>query len=83
MPGGVRSRGSSRSISSTSATADIARGNVSGVIDKINDVLSQLVPLLIGFLASVIGLGGVGQKGQGDHLGVRAGQAHPRTEPLT
>ena len=44
------------------SVADIVRGNVSGVVDKINDVLGQMVPIIIGFLASVIGLGGIGQK---------------------
>jgi hypothetical protein len=44
------------------SVADIVRGNVSGVINKINDVLGQMVPIIIGFLASVIGLGGIGQK---------------------
>jgi hypothetical protein len=44
------------------SVADIVRGNISGVINKINDVLGQMVPILIGFLASVIGLGGIGQK---------------------
>ncbi|MGW6128563.1 phage tail protein [Cellulomonas sp. NPDC055163] len=44
------------------SVADVVRGNVSGVVDKINDVLGQMVPILIGFLASVIGLGGVGEK---------------------
>jgi hypothetical protein len=44
------------------SVADIVRGNVSGVVNKINDVLGQMVPILIGFLASVIGLGGIGQK---------------------
>ena len=38
------------------------RGNVGGVVNKINDVLGQMVPIIIGFLASVIGLGGIGQK---------------------
>ncbi|MGB4890264.1 MAG: hypothetical protein WBP09_01195, partial [Propionicimonas sp.] len=28
----------------------------------IEDVLSQMVPILIGFLASVIGVGGIGEK---------------------
>ena len=42
--------------------ADIVRGNISGVVDKIEDVLGQMVPIIIGFLASVIGLGGIGQK---------------------
>ena len=44
------------------SVADIVRGNVGGVVDKINDVLGQMVPILIGFLASAIGLGGIGQK---------------------
>ena len=44
------------------SAADIVRGNVSGVVNKINDVLGQMVPIIIGFLASVIGLGGIGQK---------------------
>ncbi|MEN8582286.1 hypothetical protein ABFP37_06230 [Burkholderia sp. RS01] len=44
------------------AVADIVRGNVSSVVNKINDVLGQMVPILIGFLASVIGIGGIGQK---------------------
>ena len=42
--------------------ADIVRGNISGVAAKIEDTLGQMVPIIIGFLASVIGLGGVGQK---------------------
>jgi hypothetical protein len=41
---------------------DIARGNVSGVMAKIEDVLGQMVPILIGFLASVLGVGGIGEK---------------------
>jgi hypothetical protein len=44
------------------SVADIVRGNISGVAAKIEDVLSQMVPIIIGFLASVIGLGGIGQK---------------------
>ncbi|MFP3460958.1 hypothetical protein R5O87_08935 [Arthrobacter globiformis] len=44
------------------SVADVVRGNVSGVVNKINDVLGQMVPILIGFLASAIGLGGIGQK---------------------
>ena len=44
------------------SVADIVRGNVSAVIDKIDDVLGQMVPIIIGFLASVIGLGGIGEK---------------------
>lgn len=44
------------------SVADVVRGNVSGVVNKINDVLGQMVPILIGFLASVLGLGGIGEK---------------------
>ena len=44
------------------SVADIVRGNISSVVNKIEDVLGQMVPILIGFLASVIGLGGIGQK---------------------
>ncbi|MFI7543523.1 hypothetical protein [Actinoplanes sp. NPDC049599] len=44
------------------SVADVVRGNISGVINKINDVLGQMLPIIIGFLASVIGLGGIGQK---------------------
>ena len=44
------------------SVGDIVRGNISGVAAKIEDVLSQMVPIIIGFLASVIGLGGIGQK---------------------
>ena len=44
------------------SVTDIVRGNVSGVVNKINNVLGQMVPIIIGFLASVIGLGGIGQK---------------------
>ena len=44
------------------SVADIVRGNVGGVVAKINDVLGQMVPIIIGFLASAIGLGGIGAK---------------------
>ncbi len=44
------------------SVADMVRGNVSAVIDKIDDVLGKMVPILIGFLANLVGLGGVGQK---------------------
>ena len=42
--------------------ADIVRGNVGAVVNKIDDALGQMVPILIGFLASVLGIGGIGQK---------------------
>lgn len=41
---------------------DVAKGNVSTVINKIEDALSQMVPILIGFIASVLGIGGIGEK---------------------
>jgi hypothetical protein len=41
---------------------DIAKGNVSAVVDRIEDALSQMVPILIGFIASVLGIGGIGEK---------------------
>ncbi len=41
---------------------DIAKGNVSAVVDKIEDALGQMVPILIGFIASVLGIGGIGEK---------------------
>ncbi|WP_147414559.1 HNH endonuclease signature motif containing protein [Rhodococcus rhodochrous] len=44
------------------SVADIARGAVGAVVDKIENVLGQMVPLLIGFLASVLGVGGIGKK---------------------
>ena len=44
------------------SVADIVRGNVGAVVNKIEDVLGQMVPIIIGFLASVIGLGGIGAK---------------------
>ena len=44
------------------ATGEVVKGNIGGVINKINDVLGKMVPILIGFLASVIGLGGIGEK---------------------
>ena len=44
------------------SVAEIVKGNVSGVVDKIEDVLGKMVPILIGFLASALGLGGIGEK---------------------
>ena len=44
------------------SVADIARGAIGGVVDKIEDVLGKMVPLLIGFLASLLGIGGIGKK---------------------
>ena len=44
------------------SVVDIVRGNVSGVVTKIESVLSQMVPIIISFLASVLGLSGIGDK---------------------
>jgi competence ComEA-like helix-hairpin-helix protein len=44
------------------SVVDIVRGNVSGVVNKIESVLSQMVPIIISFLASVLGLSGIGDK---------------------
>ncbi|MGR0219709.1 phage tail protein [Agromyces sp. ZXT2-6] len=41
---------------------DIAKGNVSAVVAKIENALGQMVPILIGFIASVLGIGGIGEK---------------------
>jgi len=41
---------------------DIAKGNVSVVVEKIENALGQMVPILIGFMASVLGIGGIGEK---------------------
>ena len=44
------------------SVADIVRGNISGVVDKINNALGpDMVPIIIGFLA-MIGLGGIGER---------------------
>jgi hypothetical protein len=40
----------------------IAGGGVGGVAKRIEDTLSRILPLLIGFLASLLGLGGIGEK---------------------
>ncbi len=44
------------------SVSDIARGAIGGVVDKIESVLGQMVPILIGFLASLLGVGGIGKK---------------------
>jgi hypothetical protein len=41
---------------------DIASGNVSGAIDKIEASLAQAIPLLLGFLARFAGLGNITEK---------------------
>ena len=40
----------------------IVGGGVGGVAKRIEDTLSRILPLLIGFLASLLGLGGIGEK---------------------
>ncbi|HYP41225.1 MAG TPA: hypothetical protein VEX13_12775, partial [Chloroflexia bacterium] len=40
----------------------IASGNVGGVMSKIEDVLSRSLSVVIGLLANLVGLGGIGQK---------------------
>jgi hypothetical protein len=42
--------------------AAIASGNVGGVISKIEDVLSRGMSVVIGLLANLVGLGGIGTK---------------------
>ena len=44
------------------SVTDIVKGNVGGVAEKIENSLGQMLPLIINFLASVAGLGGIGQK---------------------
>ena len=41
---------------------DIAKGNISTVVTKVENALGQMVPILIGFIASVLGIGGIGEK---------------------
>jgi len=40
----------------------IAKGNLSGAAKLVENALAKSVPVLIGFLASLLGLGGIGQK---------------------
>jgi hypothetical protein len=44
------------------AVIDVARGNFGTVAGKIEDALAKALPLAIGFLASLLGLGGVSDK---------------------
>lgn len=44
------------------SVVDMVRGNIGGVIAKIEGALSQMVTIIIGFLASVLGLSGIGEK---------------------
>lgn len=39
--------------------ADVVRGNIGGVVEKINSALGQMVPILISFLAGILGIGGM------------------------
>lgn len=41
---------------------DIAKGNISAVVEKVENALGQMVPILIGFMASVLSIGGIGEK---------------------
>ncbi len=41
---------------------DIANGALAGAAKKVEDALAKTVPIAIGFLASLIGVGGVGKK---------------------
>ena len=47
------------------SVGDIARGAVGGVIEKVEGALAQMVPILIGFLARVLGLSGIGERIRG------------------
>ncbi|WP_143087087.1 phage tail protein [Geodermatophilus ruber] len=44
------------------AVMDIARGGLGGVPEKIENSLSRAVPLVISFLAGLLGLGGISEK---------------------
>ena len=44
------------------SVTDMVAGNVGAVVAKINDALGRMVPIIIGFLASLVNLGGIGQK---------------------
>jgi hypothetical protein len=50
----------------------IATGAIGGAIAKVEQALGNMVPILIGFLASLIGLGGIGAKIKGFILKVQA-----------
>ena len=44
------------------SVGDIARGAVGGVAEKIESALAQMVPILIGFLARVLNISGIGKR---------------------
>jgi hypothetical protein len=44
------------------SASDIAKGAVGGVSEKIEKVLGDGIPLVIGFLANLLGIGGLGKK---------------------
>ena len=44
------------------SVSDIARGAIGAVSEKVESALAQMVPILIGFLARVLGIGGIGEK---------------------
>jgi hypothetical protein len=42
--------------------AAIVAGNISAAADKVEGVMAKAIPLVIGFLASLLGVGGIGEK---------------------
>jgi hypothetical protein len=54
------------------SVGDVARGVTGGVAQKIEDALARLLPLAISFLASILGIGGIGEKVQSIIEHVRA-----------
>lgn len=44
------------------SVTDVVRGNLGAVAEKVENALGQVVPMLIGLLANVLGLGGIGEK---------------------
>src|SRR4029453_12145982 len=45
--------------------AEIARGGIAGAAKLIEDALAKALPIVIGFLASLLGIGDLSKKGQG------------------
>jgi hypothetical protein len=41
---------------------DVAKGNIGGIASKIEDALAKALPVAIGLLASLLGLGGISEK---------------------
>ena len=44
------------------SVGDVARGAVGAVSEKVESALAQMVPILIGFFARVLNIGGIGEK---------------------